>query len=406
MKRLARIILINFVVLSGLFAVAELVYSSYFYFNPLTSVFILENAGKTLHFDPIKGLSLTTIPTRFARITRGKIEFIGTQEGNAQGFPDRDDFTSQRPTPETRRYAVFGDSFSAGQYISRNWPDRVEDFFTAQDQSVQLLNFSGSGWGLGNWANIIQHELDNQKLHLDGSIFAIWHSDLSRRFYFTDLRNRDRYFWSRARDWDPDSYPKSLEEANEILDEVNPWGYLIVSTEEFNEILKGKPVGDRIWKFELTNSLISISSSAYQDLRKMITTRGQNRNKDFKTTRFVKAPSANKKKLYDVVKSFAQRNELPILVVYIWRKEALFDGEDKWDIRYKQQCQYFADYLGADFIDGEPPFKGLARTQLQKLWLPNDGHWGQGGSDVFAGYMMEQIKEFEARHKITPADQL
>ncbi len=94
-----------------------------------------------MQFDPIRGYRLTTTPSRFARVVNGEIDYIGVLKGNQQGFPDRDDFSIQRPASINKRYLVFGDSFTAAQYIKTNWPDRLEDRYPG----FQMLNLSTDG---------------------------------------------------------------------------------------------------------------------------------------------------------------------------------------------------------------------------------------------------------------------
>lgn len=255
MKAISKIALINALVLVALYVAAEGVYSLIAYFTPSGSVWIAEDAGRTVRFDPVMGHTLSPSPARYARITRGVMQYIGTLQGNAQGFPDRDDFTVERPGPGYRRYAVFGDSFTAGQFLSRNWPDRAEDMFLARGRRIQLLNFSGDGWGPGNWASIIRGLLRQTPYALDGLIFAVWQSDLMRRFANTDLRGRERRAGAMAPSWNPNSHPRTLEQARKGLEGRGPLSSRIVSTEEFNEILKGKPVQEPEWRFALTKRL-------------------------------------------------------------------------------------------------------------------------------------------------------
>src|SRR5947209_1950318 len=70
---------------------------------------ITEDTGKTIFFDPVRGYRLTRTPARTARITDGRIEYVGAYRGNNQGFPDRDDFGPKRDKSYRLRFAVLGD---------------------------------------------------------------------------------------------------------------------------------------------------------------------------------------------------------------------------------------------------------------------------------------------------------
>jgi hypothetical protein len=104
MKSIFRIFLINIAIIFIIYAVAEAVYSSYLYRTSKQTIWVSEDSGRTVHYDPVKGFSLTQTPSRYLRIINGVFNSIGTLEGNAQGFPDRDDFTYARATPEQKRY--------------------------------------------------------------------------------------------------------------------------------------------------------------------------------------------------------------------------------------------------------------------------------------------------------------
>jgi hypothetical protein len=41
-------------------------------------------------------------------------------------------------------------------------------------------------------------------------------------------------------------------------------------------------------------------------------------------------------------------------------------------------------------------FNGRTASQIRASWLPYDGHWGQGGSDRFAKFMMEILTQWHA----------
>jgi hypothetical protein len=46
-------------------------------------------------------------------------------------------------------------------------------------------------------------------------------------------------------------------------------------------------------------------------------------------------------------------------------------------------------------LPGIAAFENVPRgpDMRERLWLPHDGHWGQGGSDLFARYFFEQFRD-------------
>lgn len=169
------------------YLLAELAVSTYYGFSWAgTSLWLFDESGKTVHFDPIRGYILTPQPSRWARVTNGTVEFAAWLKGNSQGFPSRTDFTPERPDGSVRRIAVFGDSFSAGDYLDMNWPDRTQALAEASGQRVQLLNFSLDGVGLANWWSILTRLVATQNYALDGIVFVVFENDLHRKFWVAD----------------------------------------------------------------------------------------------------------------------------------------------------------------------------------------------------------------------------
>jgi hypothetical protein len=141
--------------------------------------------GPMFQFDSARGFRLSSYSSRWACMaTDGTVQAIGRLQGNSQGFPDRDDFGPHRPHLGIRRVAVFGDSFTAGQYLEQNWPDKVEDL--RPDDQLELLNFSIDGGGLANWYSILENVVNAEAYDIDGVVFAVYGEDLRRTFFFSD----------------------------------------------------------------------------------------------------------------------------------------------------------------------------------------------------------------------------
>lgn len=98
------------------YPVVEVIYSLLCHYGitnlPPDTVWLFEESGRTIQFDPIRGVYLTTTPARFIGMNEGVVEYIGTYRGNNQGFPDLDDFCPERLTGDRIRIAVLGDSLS------------------------------------------------------------------------------------------------------------------------------------------------------------------------------------------------------------------------------------------------------------------------------------------------------
>lgn len=378
-KSLLRVVIVNCLVLVALVGVVELAFSTYRYFVPNDpSIWVFEDVGKTIQFDPIRGYTLTQTPSRSVRITKGVFEYIGTFRGNAQGFPSRHDFTAHRGDAGIKRLAVFGDSFSAAQFLAENWPDRVEDLTSNQGRKIELLNFSIDGAGLANWESVIRSIVKEQRYELDGLVFAACCNDVDRTFAYTDDRNRARHAFAYVSGWDPQTYPKSLDATSlQTLKESERDSSFIVSSEEFDQVLKGRRLLKREWHFAM-----------YDQLRQGYWRYMAQRNhvEEVATTKF----DEGQLRLMEEIRAFANEQKLPMLVVYIGGRT---DSINRDANNYVARTKEFAKVLGAEFIDGRSAFEGMKQSDLERIWLPYDGHWGLGASDVFAGYMAGQLTQ-------------
>ncbi|PYR61463.1 MAG: hypothetical protein DMF85_02220 [Acidobacteria bacterium] len=184
------------------------------------SCWLFENSQNTVHFDAVRGYALTGTPSRWARVTKGRVEFVGTLKGNSLGFPDRDDFSAARGARDERRVAVFGDSFTAGQFLDVNWPDRAEQLAGDRGVPPRLLNMAVDGGGLANWWSVLTQLVAPQRFDLDGVVFAVFEDDLLRKFSFSEHRGYARHMFARTASWDPRTYPHTQAEAQPLLEEL------------------------------------------------------------------------------------------------------------------------------------------------------------------------------------------
>lgn len=353
------------------YLVAELVLSVYGYLSWAgTSLFLFEDAGRTWQFDPIRGYRLTSTPSRFMRITNGTLEYVGVARGNAQGFPDRDDFHPEVDSGSVPRIAVFGDSFTASQFVGQNWPDRAEDLARERGTPLELLNFAVDGGGLANWWSILTRFVDAQGYPLDGVVFAVFGDDLQRKFTVLDQRGRDHSCLTRMPTWDPRDYPTTLEEARPLLAD-RPDTYNL-SSEEFERTLQGhwpSAAGSRLRPL-VASTALSMLRKAYHRLE---ASHGA-----------PSPPDPHRQRLIDDIAASLGRRRIPILVVYIPNLRDLGDPES-------EDARSFALALRATYVGGAQVYAGLTSSEIRALHLPYDGHWNQAGTNRFAELVLPHL---------------
>jgi hypothetical protein len=350
--------------------------------EPPSSVWLFEDSGRTVRFDPVLGYRLLPVPSRIARITKGKVEYVGTLKGNNQGFPDRDDFAPQRAAGEPGpRFAVFGDSYTAAQFLEVNWPDRVEELTRDMRAPPRLLNFAIDGGGLANWWSVLSGVIEKEGYEIDGVIFAVIPGNLWRGFTVADHENQSQPMFGRVGTWDPSSFPKTLDEARQYLhpETQNAW---IVTTEEFDRGIKleWRPRSDK-------PARPYFASKVYQALRRGL-------------ARAPKPPSPPRafdsfdpyqERMIEEMECVLHSMGIPVWVVHVPSREELLQAKN--DAPPPVDTRLFAHLVGGGkVIDGKKAFEGLSADEIRALWFPYDAHWAQGGSDRFAEFMAEEIK--------------
>jgi hypothetical protein len=373
-----RLILINALVFAGVYGVLELSYSTYAYFfrdaSPY-SYLVVEHPGQTVHFDSDRGFFLTETPSRMARITHGRVEYVGAFHGNAQGFADRDDFTVQRTNPGELRVGVFGDSFTTATFEPSNfpnWPSRAEDLGRAEGEPLTLLNFGLDGGGLANWASVMRNIVVKDKYDLDGLIVAVAWDDLDRKFAMFEQTDPKTFAYAQAPSWDASSQPRTKSEADALLRKHPLRNHYVLSPAQFDAAVSGK-WKPREWRFRIYDRAGRALCGVLDHFEK------SQAPSDFEPGQIA---------LMNDMRRLADQNSLPIVVVYIPFREELFDPQYPSRV---ERTRRFAQILGATFVDGREVFRGLSSQQINELWYSYDGHWNHLGSSRFAEFMAGRI---------------
>ncbi len=348
-----RVIVVVMSSLLALLAIEAVLSVGFFLFSPIPCkhLWIFEESHRTIHFDPVLGYRLTQVPSRHARITYGKVEYVGTKLGNAQGFPDRDDFS----VPAT----------STG------------------GRAIELFNFSTGGGGLANWWSVVLRHIKPRGYELDGIIFAVWGNDLHRTFTIADHRGAKRHMLRRLPDWDPATYPRTIEEARPLLLPLH--GYILTSR-EFELALQGAWCPPR--QLELY-----IAPRVYRAVHDLWRRAGRQpmSGKPLPDGRpsFILSPP--QRRLVADIKRYADAHALPILVVSLPVREQLIERPS---FGVPADVRRFAKLLGAELVGGSRAFEGLSADEVRGHWFPYDAHWADKGSNRFGDFMAQLLEKW------------
>jgi hypothetical protein len=353
------------------------------------SIWIFEDSGRTIEFDSVRGYRLTTIPSRWARITQGEVEYVGTLHGNQQGYPSKFEAAPARSSGTEQRIAVFGDSFTSAQFIDMSWPDRTRDLLRMRGHNFELLNFSTDGGGLGNWWSNIENYVRPYNYDLDVILFAVFADDLERTFSFSDHRQVRHHMFGRWPSWKPGEWPKDLPTARTQLRPV-PDSH-IVSTHDFDDFLNKR------WPLSVSQPPIRpvIAKRAYHLLKSLLSRQPSDKGRP----NLINANSPQRPLMRDIL-SFIEEKGLLALVVYVPSKEALLQSPETGVAEYRA-VQSFADALNSRVLDGRLAFSDLNKHQLGSYFFKYDAHWNQKGSDRFAEWISQELSRANG---LTPVD--
>lgn len=371
------------------YGVAELLATTLYRATVPSTYWLYEGHAPEVRFDPKSGYRVTGPATRVAKFGRAEdprrahVEYVGAVEGNAQGFPDRDDFSAERTTKGARRLVVFGDSFSGGDLPIR-WPDRCEDASRDAGAAADLLNFSHSGFGLANWHRMLTTIVAPEGYDVDGVVFAVWDNDLARRFYVCDMGEGSERLGGRVQSWDPADYPATREEALRWMAE---WDGRAVPHEDFERALAGEWTPPRAWEPFIAKTVVealtprrggSVAAVPPGRLAAELADTSQGRGLLVREIR-------------DTLHAF-QGTGRPAIVVRI---PTLDDLLARRRAPPDDDSRAFANYLGAPFLDGTDAWFGLSEEEIRADWHERDVHWAQSGSDRFARWMATRLAEWK-----------
>nr|NIM61841.1 hypothetical protein [Acidobacteriota bacterium]NIQ84725.1 hypothetical protein [Acidobacteriota bacterium] len=290
--------------------------------------------------------------------SNGTIECTGTIRGNNLGFPDAHDFTPDRADPSTRRVAVFGDSYTAGYYVPRSWPDLAE----VAAPHIDFMNFAVDGGGLVNWWSVITRLVAPQEYELDAVIFAVFGDDLFREFSVYDdgyeaVDGRQVQF-ARVPLAPGRGLPASRSEARRHLQPVDRFHR--VSPERFDALLRGE------WRPRSTRSVRPFFAARALELLRSTggPEAGVAAGRRFQAVHY---------EMMEEIRAALAPRGVPMLAVYVpWRDE-LTGGPARYGSA--DEVRRFAERIGADFLDGTGAFEDLDEDELESCWLKYDGHF-------------------------------
>jgi hypothetical protein len=351
---------------------------------------------KAAAFDPTCLYRWSTGKSRIARIHHGQIVFDQIFTANNRGFISGHDYAYERPDG-TKRIVVFGDSFTAGEYLPVPWPDRAQEILERSREPnaprIELDSFAVDAGGLANWHHIFFQDIVPH-YQFDAIIIASYPSDLSRAYTIFDADERSIRMGRFP------APPASIEDFRaSFAPRLTP---LISITDDgaIDRILRER--GKHQWRAP------PFGLYAARDIRRRIDfiMRGGDLDIDDKE-RFV-APDAplGKEELIkrypgEINRMFeildhAKKAGVPVLLATIPSNAGAveFSGSGgRGKNEFQRELESLAALYGFEYFDGYSVFKDVPPQKIMDdLWLKGDGHWNPAGSDRFADWMASFIR--------------
>jgi hypothetical protein len=337
-------------------------------------------------FDPDMGSRWHEGVCRFLRVTEGTLVFDQVFRGNNAGCVSDFDYPYRKASERTKRVIVFGDSFSIAHFLSVPWPDRVQELLNESkaSSSYEILNFSVDGGGLRNWHHTFFREIV-PKYEFDAVIIASYVGNLAREFAIWHGDERGLAY-----------YPRMVKGF-----------YGLRSDEEMNRIVEDLTLHRSGWQWPGLDfhAFRFFRSRLERALAQPRIRREYERLREY--TESVEPRSLIPKRelensyphlplLWEMLE-FSRERGVRVLISSIPHKKGVTKfarARGRRLNRHQRELLSIARLFGSDYFDGYRVFASIFPPEriLDDYWPPNDQHWNQGASDLFASHLAGYIR--------------
>ncbi len=326
-------------------------------------------------FDPVMGYRW--LPGfRIVRVIRGEVVIDHRPRINAQGYVSEADYTPRKPSAETFRIAVLGDSFTNCLYMEHTWPEMLQHLLNSRPESgrrAQVYGFPTDGGGLVNWHSTFMDKIVPE-YEFDALVIADWGDDLARKFisfHSTETEVRIGLFEDGEHPRSEAEFQARLPETRKIFD--------VAGESEIDELVESlKDVeGPRVM-VDRTLSAIGHGEVAPQGYT-------------FSPEAFVERYGALRFEMLGEIASCCEARGVPVVFSAVPTLSGLLLAAGRRSLLHRLQSEGIATHFGVGYHDGYSAFQGIKRQRLVDYhWLKYDGHWGMAAANLYAVHMAEQ----------------
>lgn len=391
----AKKILFSLFTTTFFYAALEIIFYVLVCFNVKPNITQFESISKqNIVYDKIRGFKFLPGKARTVLINNNEIEFDVNFSINNVGIPSKKDYFFKKDK-NTFRYIVFGDSFTQGYFLEKNWPDFLNK--ELDSKKIEFYNFAVDAGGLMNWHNIYFNEIINN-YEYDGIIIASFGNNFDRNFWVMHpnyqsntikagyLKNIPKNIEDLETNYSIQSYPglyKPVSETDSILNYME------------SRIFQLQPLHFYFYKFiraKINNAKnVLFVKKEINNFRKKFVKNIDIESyeiQDFKT-RY----GENKFKLLDQILTHAKENRKEVILANVPDKLAIIDGVSDCIVDFLNnnptnilvsEMYFLSKYYDTKYFNGYEIFDNMPIDSLNNYWFAYDGHWNQKGSNLFA----------------------
>lgn len=344
--------------------------------------------GPCADFDTIRGYRWRPGQHRMTKILNNKVIYDQCFTVNQQGFYSRITYAPKKNLPARKRLIVLGDSFTSGEYLEMPLTDKLNALQSPDTNAIEFLSFSVNGGGLRNWHNLFFKEVVPE-YEFDGVILNVFGNDLSRGFFtmhhLPDVGHTG-YF---------DSIPHSLSDyLQNYLPHTQPYApYLNDSA--INNQIAALAIQNHSKLFVpdlyLLKALILLPLIIQQQLKISEFNKAHFSNSDKKLSMEEVTQNLGKSriKMLEDILNYCTAHGKQLTIVSIPYNQAFAQLKKGKTCNETVELQTIADHYHIIYFDGMESYASYSQQGFDSCFFPNDIHWNQKGSDIFANSFLK-----------------
>jgi hypothetical protein len=280
------------------------------------------------------------------------------------------------------RFIVLGDSFTAGEYLQTSWPSRLNTYAFGDSVKYEFYSFAMGGSGFAKWYSQFFNEIV-PNYNFDAVIIAVFGDDFKRDMLYGDCKNgKVMYYKSNTL---IDSLSINADKINWVeAAQYNSNNDLLARISLPNGLLLQNVLFELLNHFEI--------SKKNQDYYKSISIKKDNSSDSYCGDDFISRYGQQKFDYLSEVLTYCSQNKKPVVIVSVPSLE-LLEWSHYDDFVLNKELEFIADTFDLKFFNSYPYFSKLKQDKLDSMFIENDGHWNQCGSDYFADAFYLYLKD-------------